>query len=135
MKIILLNTFLFFIFVSSFGQFTARITGQVKDEMNKPIAAATVILARAEDSTMIKADVTDAEGKFDFNVDSGGPFLLSYSSIGFEKMYSPIFTLVENEVFRTMDVILKTEKKTLRRVTVSSRKPMIEVKADKTVFN
>ena len=127
-----------FIFLGSFksiGQGTGKVTGSVTDNKDKAIAAVTISLLQPADSSLIKAAVTDASGKFEIPVTKAGSYLLSYSAVGYEKKYSPVFEVTDGQSVAVKPEILATDPMKLQGVTVTSKKPMIEVKADKTVFN
>ena len=112
------------------------ISGRVQDAKSKALAGTTVSLLRAKDSSLVKAAVTNSEGIFEINTKANLQFILSYDLIGFEKKYSDVFNLNENKDFKTATVSLIPSSKKLEEVTViGTRKPLIEVKADKLVFN
>jgi iron complex outermembrane receptor protein len=111
------------------------ITGKVKDENNKPIDAVTVSLLKASDSSLVKMAFTDTSGNFEIERDVKGDFLLSYTSVGFENTYSEVFKLEEKQNYNSPTVSLRSESKKIQEVTVTSRRPTIEVKPGKIVFN
>lgn len=111
-----------------------KISGVVKDEQGKGIEKTTASLLRAKDSSVVKLAVTAADGKFIFQADPG-KYLVSTSHVGHSTVYSKIF-----EVSGSGDMDLGTITMTklagdLKAVTVTSKKPMVEVKADKTILN
>jgi iron complex outermembrane receptor protein len=111
------------------------IKGKVFDNTNTELPGATVSLLRAKDSSLIKATITDVAGTYEMLSGSKDSLLLSISSIGLETKYTSGFMLANNETFHVPDLTLKAEDKKLQDVVITSRKPMIEVKADKIVFN
>lgn len=113
-----------------------HVTGSVKDKSGKTIQAVSVALMRAKDSSLVKTEVTDAAGKYDIGVANPGNYFLSYTIIGFEKKSLPAFELKPNESYTAPDVTLLPSSTKLNDVTVTStKKPLIEVRADKTIFN
>ena len=119
----------------SFAQSSSTVTGSVKDNTGKALQSVTVSLLQVKDSSLVKADVTDANGQFQIASSKTGKFLLSYSIIGFEKKFSEIFDLQNGQNYQAAATALLPAAKKLQDVTVTSRKPMIEIKADKTIFN
>lgn len=111
------------------------ITGKVKDENNKPIDAVTVSLLKASDSSLVKMAFTDTSGNFEIEREVKGDFLLSYSSIGFKSTYSEVFKLEESQNYNSPTISLHSDSKKLQEVMVTSRKPTIEAKPGKIVFN
>ena len=71
------------------AQQTSKVRGFVFDNKWEPIKQATVSLLRSGDSSLIKADLSDEKGQFEFLSSIPGSFILSYSAIGFEVYYSP----------------------------------------------
>jgi iron complex outermembrane receptor protein len=118
-----------------FAQSRTTVTGTVKDNAGKGLAAVTVSLVQAKDSSLVKADVTNADGQFEIASLKAGRFLLSYNSVGFEKKFSEAFDLQAGQSYNAGSATLQVAVKKLQDVTVTSRKPMIEIKADKTIFN
>ncbi|MDB5231382.1 MAG: Outer rane receptor protein mostly Fe transport [Chitinophagaceae bacterium] len=116
-----------------FSQSKSSINGEVKDNNGRALQAVTVSLLSKKDSSLIKADISDANGKYSFSV-LPGSYLMSYSLVGYEKVYSPVFNL-SGEAITLNTVSLNPAASKLQNVTVTSKKPMIEVKADKTIFN
>ncbi len=117
------------------AQQKASVKGNVTDNSNKALAAATVSLLQATDSSLVKAAISDGGGKFDIPVSKTGNYLLAYSLVGFEKNYSPVFSVSEGQTVTAKTVTLSPVVSKLQGVTITSKKPMIEVRADKTVFN
>lgn len=125
------------LFFSSFtlNVFSSTLKGVVQDQNNKPISFVTVMLLNSKDSTLVKGDVTDEQGQFQFDQLSNGNYILSSSNVGFQKHYSKTITINENNKETIENIVLKPNDKSLKEVKVLGKKPMIEVKADKTVFN
>lgn len=120
---------------TGYTQNSISVSGEVKDNTGKALQSVTVSLLEAKDSSLIKADITDGNGQFQITSVKTGKFLLSYSIIGFEKIYSQSFELTGGQKFKAPAVTLEPAAKKLQDVTVTSKKPMIEIKADKTIFN
>ena len=93
----------------------------------------TVSLLKAADSTVLKLSVTDKDGNYSFQTESG-KYLLSISHVGYTPMYSPIIDVAGGDVSVPGLTMAKADKD-LAGVTVTSQKPMVEVKADKTILN
>ena len=133
----LLTTFLFtLIFNISFGQVSGRINGEINDGKNKPVASVTVSLLRSKDSSLVKTTTSDRDGKYGFAYIAPNSYIISASAIGFTKTFGASFSTSEKEAVTTVPAIqLKEDSKILGAVTVTAQKPMIEIKADKTVLN
>lgn len=135
-KICILATLLIFLFTgSSFAQELSAIKGTVKDGAGKSLQSVTVSLLNVKDSSLVKTDVTDHNGNFEINTPQAGSFLLGYSSVGFEQQYSEVFEKKDGQPVTVKAITLQQSTGKLKEVTIVAKKPMIEVKADKTVFN
>lgn len=119
----------------TWAQEASRVYGSVSDQGKSALPAVTVSLLKASDSSLVKTEVSDKAGKFEVPVIKEGRYLLLYSMSGFEKKYSPVFDLAPGQSFDAGETSLAPSVTKLQGVTVTARKPMIEVKADKTVFN
>jgi iron complex outermembrane recepter protein len=126
--------FTLLISMQSMAQGSGKISGTVTDG-KKALASVTVSLLQAKDSSLVKADASSATGEFEIPVAKSGDYLLSYTAVGFEKKYSAIYSITEGQNVTAATETLTVAAAKLQGVTVSSKKPMIEVKADKTVFN
>ena len=127
--------YLLTITTEGFTQNKATVSGNVKDNTGKALHSVTVALLQAKDSSLVKADVTDGQGQFLISTNKTGKFILSYILLGYEKAYSTGFELTDGQNYEVKAASLEPASKKLQDVIVIARKPMIEIKADKTVFN
>ncbi len=123
--------------ISSIAQTGGKISGSIKDGGNqKIIDAASVSLLRAKDSSLVKIAVADKEGNFSFENVKEGKYLVLASSVGHSKSYSAAFTITTDQPTAQVGVLqLIPADKNLKEVTVTSKKPFIERKLDKTILN
>ena len=112
-----------------------RVTGIVKDEQGKGVDKSTISLLNAKDSSVIKLAVTSDNGKFTISAEKPGQYLVSSSHVGYTTVYSKVFEVSGAGDINLGDISMAKSGGNLAAVTVTSRKPMIEVKADKTVLN
>jgi iron complex outermembrane receptor protein len=109
-----------------------KVTGVVKDPDGKGLDKTTVSLLRATDSSVVKLSVTDNAGKFTIE-STPGKYLVSTSHVGYLPQMSAVFDLSTDQTLA--DLTLVKSEGALQGVVVSSKKPMIEVKADKMIVN
>ena len=120
--------------IMSFAQ-TVTVKGIVKDQLNqKNIEAATVAIVRIKDSSLVKATSTDKDGNFSFENINQPSFRVMTTSIGHKKYYSDIITPDGKNIDLGIIAVLG-DTKSLKEVSVVSKKPFIERKIDKTVIN
>ena len=109
-----------------------KVTGSVKDEAGKGLDKSTVSLLKAKDSSVVKLAVTGNDGHFSIQ-STAGSYLVKVSHIGYAPQYSKVFDLSADVSLPEMK--MEKEASSLQGVVVSAQKPMIEVKADKTILN
>lgn len=130
-----LRLILFLLPLSISSLFAQKITGFIIDDTNKPQEFATVMLMAAKDSALVKGAITDVKGAFEMDNIKAGQYYTQVSMVGFKNYVSKVFDFdgVSNKVMEAMALINLT--KELGEVTITAAKPLIEVQADKLVFN
>jgi hypothetical protein len=114
---------------------SGTVKGQVAGA-GRPVESASVGLLRAKDSAVVKMSVTDKNGAFGIENINNGRYLVAVQSVGFQKYYSEAFEITAAQPAYTLKTIqLQAAAKNLQDVTVSSKRPMIEQKLDRTVIN
>ncbi|MFY7788096.1 MAG: carboxypeptidase-like regulatory domain-containing protein, partial [Thermoflexibacteraceae bacterium] len=127
-----LLTFLFSV-GSLYAHAQTNIKGKVKDT-ETPLAFATVALLQSKDSSLVKAGYSNDDGTFAFSGVENGSYLVSVTAIGYKKLFSPIIAAKGTEI-NLGELVAQKETQQLDEVVVTTRKPLVEVQADKTVFN
>jgi iron complex outermembrane receptor protein len=113
-----------------------KISGTVIDGSAKTIESATITLLRAKDSSVAKMSVADKTGKYEFESITEGRYLVSISAVGHQTGFSEVFDISSSNLTVTLKTIeLIPQAKSIAGVTVSSKKPLIEQKAGKTLIN
>ena len=141
MKKLLLTLLLAGAGLISFAQSTkGKISGSLFDEKKQALPFASVLLLRAQDSTLVKGGVSDVEGKFLFeqfvSSDTQNQFIVSATMVGYRKYFSPkIVISAENPEVKLSNIQLELDTQNLKEVTVSARKPFVEQQADKLIVN
>lgn len=135
-QVIALLTLLSFYFNSTTAQTAGgKIDGRVETNQ-KAVEAASVMLLNAKDSSSVKMTVTDKQGFFLFENVADGNYLLSVQSVGYQMYYSSKFELNnKNKTFTSNLISLSVLNSNLNAVTVTSKRPLIEQKIDRTIVN
>jgi len=116
--------------------FAQTISGRVTDDVGKGVEFATVTLLKANDSTLVKGEITDAQGGFSFEKIAFGRFFVRVSQLGYATFSSPVFVLnSETPSIHLRSLALTQAAQNLNEVTVRSTKPFIERQLDKTIVN
>ncbi len=137
MRKIILSLLFSILFISSEikAQSLTKIKGLVINGKNTGLASVTVSLLKVNDSTLLKVAITDLTGMFEIPVSENGKYILNYGLTGYEMKYSEQISIKEGQSVTLKPQILFESAVKLKGVTINSRKPMVEVKADKTIFN
>ena len=110
------------------------VSGVAKDETGSPINGTTISLHRASDSAVVKLAVSKENGAYSFSGIKEGNYRVSASHIGYKTSFSEIFTFSGSDV-NAPELKLSKQTESLGNVTVVASKPIVEVKADKTILN
>ncbi len=127
----LLPLLLIFFSLTSQSQ-SYKINGAVATEKGEKTAGISVLLFA--ENKLLKAEITNTEGKFTFQNVKPGTYSLKTSFMGYEEVSLPSVTVTSENVELPL-ISLKETTTQLSEVVVKKEKPMIQVLADKTVFN
>ena len=113
-----------------------QIAGKVADSANKPLMNVNVLLLMPSDSSLVKASVTNSTGIFLINNIKEGNYILSISLVGYETVLKPL-TLNSQPATQSLPqtIILNKQVQQLTEITITSQKPLLELKIDRTVVN
>ncbi len=122
----------FLITVTGFSQ-TYTVTGTLQDEAGEPLSYATVMLKDTSGVEMIKAELSNNDGEYVIRSVQEGLYIIETSFLGFNNYFSNTITVDQD--LEIDPIIMSQDAAQLDEVTITSRRPLIEVQADKTVFN
>jgi len=110
------------------------INGILQDDESTPIMFSNVVLYSTSDSTMVKVESSDEEGKFSFrNIEQGSYYIVS-SYVGFNDYQSSEIELNNASVdMGTLQMV--TSSVQLETAVVKAKRALVEVKPDRMVFN
>ncbi len=117
------------------AQTSSKITGIIKDNSGKGLPAATVMLQSAKDSALVKTAVSDSKGNYELLQIKSGSYFVSASVVGMQRAASSVFEVSENQNTAAPELTTLPVAKSLEGVTISTKKPIVEVKADRTILN
>jgi hypothetical protein len=111
-----------------------QVSGLAKDVQGAPLNGATITLLRAKDSSVVKLAVSKENGAYVFTEIKGGDYRVAASFVGYSSVLSAPFPVASTDV--TVPALQLTKLPAdLKGVVVTAKKPMVEVKADKTILN
>lgn len=125
--------FLCFLFIQASAQNYFTLKGKLIGAQQKALSGATVYLKRANDSVLVRTEVSSTDGKFSFDKVPASNYRLSVVLIGYQSYRSDIITFNTD---KTLEDILLTEQSTaLQGVVIAGEKKFFEQKIDRTVVN
>ncbi len=110
------------------------ISGSLSGGDGDPLIFANVSLNAAEDSSLVKVVPTDEEGYFELPGIAAGEYFLDVSYVGFQRLQKQI-SWAATEDLDLGKMALDALAVDLATATVTATRALLEVKADRTVFN
>jgi hypothetical protein len=113
-----------------------KITGKIIDDRSTPIANVTVQLLAMPDSVIRATAATNEDGKFFFRKVSAGTVAIAVTATGYLPSSKVVVTVKKDQTVLLLPaIVLQLAKKVLDTVVVSSNKPLVERKIDRTIVN
>lgn len=115
-----------------------QVSGKIIDSQSrKPIEYATVALLLEMDSSVVSGAVTDEKGNFSMTELPVGRFIISAEFMGYDTYYSDRIGISPRRQteHNLGDISLEIKAESLNEVVVEEKKPFMELKLDKKVFN
>lgn len=114
-----------------------QISGVIRDLQNKALDGTTVILQNEADTVVRTSRIAGSAGDFSFRNLQNGNYRLSCTRIGFQAYRLNHLTIDQNHPTITLPAIIlqPSAGQSLKEVTITAKKPLIEQKLDRTVVN
>ncbi|MGC4037997.1 MAG: TonB-dependent receptor [Chitinophagaceae bacterium] len=132
MRRLALLTVTCFLVATAFAQ---QVSGNIKDQQGKALSNSTVSLLNAKDSSVVKLAASNNNGAYTFSGIQPGNYLISVTHVGYAPVYSKKFEYSGSGEVNIPSIQVDKLTGDLKEVVVNSKKPMVEVKADKTILN
>jgi hypothetical protein len=110
-----------------------NISGKLVSDTGESLPFAAVVLYAPSDSSLVKATISMEDGSFELKGIVQGAYFLKITSLGFKDFQKELLVLQSPLVLGEISMESSTEQ--LNEVKVISEKPLVQVLADKTVFN
>lgn len=131
-KILQLLCFLFLLLPGK----AQTISGTIYNHKHEPLPLVSVALVSGTSQQTLKADLSDSSGVYTFHHVKPGQYLVIVSATGYAETKSGAIRIDSvNKDHTGTDFQLTAITKEMQGVTVSSRKKLVEMLADKTVMN
>lgn len=114
------------------AQDSARLQVAVYDLEDQPIEAATLLLLHP-DSARAHTSITGKEGQALLLAAKGGAYLLKATCMGFDNLWATVQLAAGATRHHTLH--LQGSAATLSGITLSARKPLVELQPDKTIVH
>ncbi len=114
---------------------TSSVSGVVLDESAAPLAYANVVVLTAADSTIVKVEVSGDDGAFAIGNLAAGRYFVSVKYVGLPDADVDPFDLGFGESRDLGTLQMRESAQELQVATVTARRAIVEIKADRTVFN
>jgi len=108
------------------------ISGTVTDEQGKSIFFATIALYSAVDSSLIKAESTDDDGRYTLSGINDGNYYLTATMLSYADQTKNDITV---PVVSSQDFVLSPDANLLTTIEIKDKAPLLEQKADKLIVN
>ena len=125
--------FLLSILLISFASRAQQITGLAKDADGKNLNGVTVSLLRDTGKAILKYTVTK-NGVYGFDNVTSGKYRVSASHVGFAPAVTQVFEF-NGEKTSAPELKMTKASGQMSNVTVTASRPIVEVKADRTILN
>lgn len=112
-----------------------KIVGTIKDGQDKAVSGASVALKKASDSSIVKLSVSNSSGKYEFINIPAGNYFVNISHVGAVPQNSTALDVSGSGETVFPETKLERISANLKAVVIQATKPMIEVRADKTILN
>lgn len=126
-----------FLFIATLITLTSnaqQISGFAKDADGNAVKGATVGLLRDTGRAIIKYTISKDNGSYLFDNIREGKYRVSASHVGFTPAVSPVFEL-DGQKVSVPELKLAKASAQMNNITITATKPIVEVKADKTILN
>jgi iron complex outermembrane receptor protein len=114
---------------------TAVIKGKFSDQDGVGIPYANIVLYNSNDSSIYKYEATNESGNFQIHGVADGSYFLKSNYVGMTEFQKPNVLIQPGQVLDLGEITLTPSPVLLAEATVSTKRAILEVKPDRTVFN
>jgi hypothetical protein len=113
----------------------STIHGKVVTEARSPAEAATIILLKSQDSSIISSAIVSKNGLFRFADLKPDSYLLLITAVGYSRVYAGPYNVSAGQSLKTAEIVINPSANQLKEITIVSTRPEIEVKPGKITIN
>ncbi|MET3608822.1 TonB-dependent receptor domain-containing protein [Mucilaginibacter rubeus] len=115
-------------------QASYEISGRLVDVKNNPVEFATISIRKRDDTKIIQSAVSAADGSFRLSVENKGEYIADIKSMGLDSVSIAVI-VGDKTAIQLPEITLTAATKVLQEVSVVAKKPIIELRSDRLVFN
>lgn len=134
-RVIILVAIAFCSVVRAQFQPTGQLFLTVVNPDRSVLPGTTVELLQSNDSSLVKAAVTDSLGRVIFQKLLAGDYLCRVSRINYQPYYTSFISITPDAAVAYPAIVLQPVQQELQSVTVAARKPFVELMPGKTIVN
>jgi iron complex outermembrane recepter protein len=123
------------IILSSLSGFAQKIVGSVLNGDSARLGGCTITLTNISIKKIVKLTATNKQGEYVFENLQTDSFKIAVSYVGYSDFTTLPFALKANETQALPNIILQKSKNNLGEVVVTTKRQILEVKADKMLVN
>ena len=110
----------------------AEIAGVIRDDKQSAVVA-SVSMLNAKDSSWVRTELSDDRGAYRFLNIAAGEYIISATSVGYKNFMQPVSVNIGAP--QVVDIVLRASDTSLSEVTVTGKKPFIEMGLGKITVN
>ena len=137
-KLILIATAFLFVFITQVSaQNGYSISGKISNNQNKVLTSIQITLTNANDDSVAKIEISDADGNFAIQNLKEGNYKVVIDDMEYSPYQSETISLNASNPKANLAPIILTSKSVtdLNEVVIKKKKPFVENKIDRTVVN
>jgi len=114
-----------------------NISGTVVDPQHTPLAGATIILCTQTDTTICQTRIAGQSGTFIFERLAEGNYVLRVTYLGYHRFELKKLMISKTQLSVVLPAIIlqPNQQQSLKEITISAKKPLIERRIDRTIVN
>lgn len=117
------------------AQTGGKIQGNLKISSNEPIETLVVTLLSSSDNSIVKTNLTELNGSFEFTNVTENSYIIFIDDLGYKTYKSEVFSIQQNTLVLPTIFIEKQDVNNLEEVIIERKKAFVENKIDRTVVN
>lgn len=129
-KLLSLSTLFFITTLTTEAQ--GIIKGKVLNQVKQPVSSANILLRSIKDKSILKTSITDSTGSFQIDYKNLSTSFLELNAKGYQ---SQIKTFKDSADHDVLNFELQETETTLKEVTITDKRPLIERQTDRVIFN